>query len=64
MDNIPKYKRLPKGHKFLKPNAQGQVPLNCIYFNNFGKHCWIDSDYEINACDCVVLKGEFCKNFK
>lgn len=64
MENIPEYKPLNKNHKFLKPNKYNQIPLNCVSFNNSGKHCWIDGDYKENACDCKVLKGEFCENYK
>lgn len=59
----PPFKPLKKGHKFKRPNEQGQVPADCIHFNWCGKHCWIDGDYETDATDCSVLKGEYCKKY-
>lgn len=50
--------------KFLKPNKENQVPILCVNFNSYGRHCWISGDYETNACDCVVLQNKKCKNYK
>lgn len=65
-ENIPDYKPLSKRSKFVKPNSYGQVPKNCVHFNFCGKHCYNVAlgDYEDVACDCKVLKGEYCDTFK
>lgn len=60
------YKPLSKRSKFAKPNKEGQIPCNCVYFNFVGKHCFDATKgyYDDIACDCKVLKGEFCEKFK
>lgn len=72
-ESIPKYKPLSKRSKFLKPNAQGQVPAKCINFDWCGKNCVriinLDTckkadEAIIEESDCAVLKGEFCEVFK
>ena len=55
---------LSPNSKFLKPNKNGQVAKDCLYFNFCGKHCWINGDYEKNETDCKVLKGKYCNHFK
>ena len=54
------FKPVPKRSKFAKENKYGQIPKNCVHFNFCGKHCGKGEDYS----DCVVLKKEFCKDFK
>lgn len=51
--------------KFSKPNKQGQIPKDCVFFNWCGKHCW-DSEqgnYDTAATDCKVLNNEFCEKY-
>lgn len=65
-EKIPKYKPLPKNSKFAKPNKQGQIPKDCIYFDWCENRCW-DSElgnYEDVSEDCKVLKGEYCIKYK
>ena len=64
-ERVPKYKPFRQNSSFIKANKQGQIPKDCVHFNFYGKHCWIleDGSYENAACDCVVLKGEFCEKF-
>lgn len=64
-EKIKPYKPLPKGSKFAKANKDGQIPKDCIHFNWCGKHCWYGNNaYEDVACDCRVLKGEYCEKYK
>ena len=63
-NSIKPYKPLPARSKFRKSNKQGQIPYKCVHFTFSKKHCWIDgTEYETDATDCKVLKGEFCDKY-
>ena len=64
-EKIPSYKPFSKRSKFLKPNKWGQVAKDCIHLQycKSNKKCWIDGDYETNAKECLVLKGEYCEKY-
>lgn len=65
IEELPEYKPLSPRSKFIKPNRQGQIPCECVFFSFTGKHCQkaVSKDF-IYQQDCNVLKGESCDTFK